>query len=100
MRIRDLKRRYGSVVIDVWPPLWTSVFRPAGSHPTGDQARDEGVLESVERLGDRLTMRMRFSDRVHLGSLEWDEPPTAAEVEAVLLANLGKPIGRIGDLEV
>ena len=96
MRIRDLKRKPGSGRVPVWPPEWTSANGAAGIYRTSE----EGVLESVERFKDRLIVRMRLDEREHLGSLQWNEPPTVDEVEAVLKAHLGESIRTVGDLMV
>jgi hypothetical protein len=96
MRIRDLKRKPGSGRVPAWPPEWTSADGAAGIFRTSD----EGVLESVERFKERLIVRMRFDEREHLGSLQWNEPPTVDEVEAVLKAHLGESIRSVGDLMV
>jgi hypothetical protein len=94
--IRDLKRTYGSVAVSAWPPIWTSAYDSGRISRTGQ----EGVLESVERLGNRLTLRVRFGEKEQIGSLLWDEPPTIAEVEAVLKTHLGEPIQSVSDLQV
>ncbi|MFI5341049.1 MAG: hypothetical protein ACHQ7N_14580 [Candidatus Methylomirabilales bacterium] len=99
MRIKDLKRTYGSAVVSAWPPMWTSVQSAHGPWSTR-LAGDEGVLERANQLGDRLTLTMRSNNGEHAGSLQWDEPPTVVEVEEVLMAHLGEPIRNVGDLEV
>lgn len=80
-----------------WPPVWLP----------GGWARDggfgaEGVLVSVRRAGDRssLLLRMCYEGREHAGQLDWDPPPRLSGVEQILLANLGKAIRDLGDLEV
>jgi hypothetical protein len=94
--IRDLKRTYGCVAVSAWPPMWTSAYDSDRS-ARPDQA---GVLESVERLGNRLTLRVRFGEKEHVGSLLWDEPPAVEEVEAMLKTHLGEPIQSVSDLPV
>jgi hypothetical protein len=95
-KIRDLKRKFGEAVVRVWPSSW------GGSYKAGDKfaAGDEGVLVSVTRIGNRLTLTMKYDGRDHMGSLEWDAPPTLDAVEKVLKANVGKPIKTINDLDV
>jgi hypothetical protein len=60
---------------------------------------EEGVLESVKRMGDRLSLTMKYKGRERFGSLQWDAPPSLDAVERVLLGNLGKPIKTVGDLD-
>lgn len=88
----------GGVIDSVWPPRWTFSIHPRG----GDEilVGEEGVLESVKRMGERLSLTMKYKGRERFGSLQWDAPPSLDAVERVLLANLGKPIKTIGDLDV
>lgn len=51
-------------------------------------------------IGDRLTIAVKYDNREHTGSLEWDPPPAVEAVEAVLRAHLGIEIGMLGDLKV
>ena len=99
MRIKDLKRIYGSVGVEAWPPIWLSA-QPASAPQNTHLTSTESVLERADRFGGRLTLTMRSSHGEHTGSLHWDEPPTAVEVEAVLMAHLGDPMCNVGDLEV
>jgi hypothetical protein len=97
MRIRELKRTLRSgEIVPAWPPTWIASAGRGSLFPTGE----EGVLESVKPHGGWLILTMTFDGREHLGSLWWGEPPTVAEVEAVLRAQLGGTIGSLGDLEV
>ena len=98
MKIRHLKRKVGAVIDSVWPPQWTFSMHPRG----GDEilVGEEGVLESVKRMNDRLSLTMKYKGRERFGSLQWDAPPSLDAVERVLLANLGKPIKTVGDLDV
>jgi hypothetical protein len=43
---------------------------------------------------------MLYDDREHNGGLEWDPPPTLADVERVLKSNLGREIKTLGELDV
>jgi hypothetical protein len=51
-------------------------------------------------IGDRLRIAVKYDNREHTGSLEWDPPPALEAVEAVLHAHLGIEIGMLGDLKV
>ena len=86
------------MIDSVWPPRWTFSIHPRG----GDEilVGEEGVLESVKRMGERLSLTMKYKGRERFGSLQWDAPPSLDAVERALLANLGKPIKTIGDLDV
>src|SRR2546428_408130 len=59
MRIRDLKRKSGEAVVSCWPPLWASAYRPGSKLAIPD----EGVLRSVRRIGDRLSLTMDYDER-------------------------------------
>lgn len=96
MKIRNLKRKSGQAIISVWPPAWASSYGPGDKFAVGD----EGVLKSVKRLDDRLSLTMEYAGREHVGSLQWDAPPSLDEVEKVLRAHLGLPIKAISDLDV
>jgi len=96
MKIRSLTRKSGQAIISVWPPLWASSYGPGDKFPLGE----EGVLESVRCIGDRLSLTMRYEGRECVGSLEWDQPPTLDAVENVLRAHVGQPIKVIRDLDV
>lgn len=96
MKIRNLTRKSGQAIISVWPPLWASSYGPGDKFAIGD----EGVLKSVKRRGNRLGLTMEYEGREHVGSLEWDQPPTLEAIEKVLQAHLGEPIKAIGDLDV
>jgi hypothetical protein len=76
--------------VDLSPPPCGHSFEPP----------EEGALESVERFGRGLRLMMRFDDGKHAGLFQWDEPPTVAEVEAVLKAHLGESLRRVVGLEV
>jgi hypothetical protein len=61
---------------------------------------EEGVLEGVERLGNRLLLRINVNGWRRTASLEWDPPPSVGEVEAVLLASIGAEVRSLADREV
>ena len=98
MKNRHLKAKFGGVIDSVWPPRWTLSIQSRG----GDEVlfSEEGVLESVNRKGGCLSLTLNYKGRERLGSLQWDPPPSLDAVERLLLANLGKPIKTIGDLDV
>jgi len=98
MKIRRLKRKLGGVIDSVWPPQWTSSIHPRGEDEI--LVGEEGVLESVKRMSERLCLTMKYKGRERFGNLQWDAPPSLDAVERVLLANLGRPIRTIGDLDV
>ena len=98
MKIRQLKRKFGGVIESTWPPLWTFSMYPRGGEEI--LVGEEGVLESVKRIGEHLSLTMKYKGRERFGSLQWDAPPSLDAVERMLQANLGKPIKTIGDLDV
>lgn len=79
----------------IWPlRVWTS--HGGDSFAVSDHA----VLAGVRRIGNRLTIAVRYDNREHTGSLEWDQPPAVEAVEAVLRAHLGIEVRMVGDLKV
>ena len=96
MKVRELKRKVGNSTFHVWPPLWTSSYGANSRFATGD----EGVLNSVERWRNSLSLTMMYDGHEHLGSLEWDPPPALADVAKILKANLGRDIRAISELNV
>ena len=96
VKIRELTHRFeGFPPIRAWPPVWV----PGGWVPDGRFGED-GVLESVRRVDDRLSLRMRYEGHEHAGGLQWDPPPSLTTVEHRLQANLGKIIRDLGELDV
>jgi len=98
MKIRHLKRKFEAVIESTWPPRWTSSMHPRGEVEV--LVGEEGTLESVKRIGEHLSLTMKYKGQERFGSLQWDAPPSLDAVEKVLQANLGKPIKTIGDLYV
>jgi hypothetical protein len=96
MKLVELKRRVGNSSYHVWPPPWASSYGADNRFATGD----EGVLKDVQRQDNGLSLTMMYDGREHMASLEWDPPPTLADVERVLNANLGREIKAIGELDV
>lgn len=81
MKIRDLRRKTGQTTLPVWPVRsWTSSYGPGDKFATGE----EGVLKSVKRMGDHLSLTMEYEKRQHFGSLQWDPPPSLDAMEKVL----------------
>jgi len=83
--------------MSVWPPQWASAYAPGDYFATGGE---EGVLQSVRRIENRLSLTMWWSGREHFGVLEWTPPPTLETVENLLTAHIGEPVQTIGDLDV
>lgn len=96
MKIRNLKRKFGQAIVLVWPPEWGGSYGPGDKFPMGD----EGVLVSVDRQADHLSLTIKYEGREQSGILQWDSPPSLDKVEKVLRANLGQPIKVISDLDV
>ncbi len=96
MKIRQLKRKSGGEDVPVWPPRWASSYGRRDLFAV----REEGVLESVTRRGDRLDLTMRYENLAHFGGLEWTPPPAIEDVEKVLRANISRPIKAISELDV
>jgi hypothetical protein len=92
MKLRDLKLRSGKAT--GWPPRWVGFSRPT------EAVTEEGVLEGVQRLGNRLLLQININGRRRTASLEWDPPPGVGAVEAVLLANTGVEVRNLADREV
>lgn len=90
MKLRDL--RHGQVT--VWPPQWVDT---AGSR---DGVPDDGVLDGLERFGQRLLLRINVQGNRRTASLVWDVPPTVGDVEAVLLASIGSKVRDLGEREL
>jgi hypothetical protein len=94
MKLRDLKLRSGKAT--GWPPRWVESCGPNET----SAAAEEGVLEGVERLGNRLLLQIVVNGRRRTASLEWDPPPAVGEVEAVLLASIGAEVRTLADREL
>jgi hypothetical protein len=61
---------------------------------------EEGVLEGIERLGNRLLLQIRINERRRTATLEWDPPPSVGAVEAVLLVSIGVEVRHLADREL
>jgi hypothetical protein len=95
MRIRYLRRQSDWTVVSVWPPQWASSSEAGQTVVVGE----DGVLESVTRLAEGLSLTMTVQGCEYVGSLLWDAPPSRDDVENALQANLGRSIKVIGDLD-
>jgi hypothetical protein len=84
LRLRDVK---GGLRRRIWPP--------SGLPP---EARNQGTLVGVRRMGDRLGLTILYHERDYTGWLdEWNPPPTIDQVEALLMSMLGKSIHALGE---
>jgi len=65
MKIQDLRRNVGDNRLLIWPlRVWTS--HGGDSFAVSQHA----VLAGVRRIGDRLTIAVKYDNREHTGSLE------------------------------
>jgi len=87
MRLRDLKQ---------WPPVWVGLSRERGT----SGVPEEGVLQDVERFGNRLLLGININGHRRTASLMWEPPPSVSRVEAVLLASIGTEVRALGDREL
>jgi hypothetical protein len=88
MKLRDFKT--------LWAPHWVEASGPGDTTAIAE----EGVLEGLERLGNRLLLRINVDGRRRTASLLWEPPPAVGDVEIVLLANIGAEIRALGNLEL
>jgi hypothetical protein len=97
VKICHLAWRSAERTLSAWPPRWIATFKREDMGPLPGN----GVLESVTRIESRLLrLTMRFKDREYVGMLTWDPPPSLADIEPMLRANLGREIQVIGELDV
>jgi hypothetical protein len=92
VKVRDLTLRSGKAA--GWPPRWVEFSGPGGTVP------EEGVLEGVERLGNRLLLQININGHRRTATLEWDPPPGVGAVESLLLASIGLEVRNLGDREL
>ena len=88
MKLRDLKT--------VWKPQWVE----SGGPGDASTIADEGKLVSLERLGNRLLLRISVDGRQRTASLTWQPPPSVGDVEGVLLAGIGMELRDLANLEL
>jgi hypothetical protein len=91
MKLHDLTLR--SRKVTAWPPRWVE-FSGRGT------IVEEGVLEGVQRLGNRLLLQIKISGRLRTATLEWDPPPGVGAVEALLLESIGVDVRNLADREL
>ncbi len=96
MKIRNLKRKSGGIDVSVWAKGWTSSLAGVDKFAVGEV----GTLKSVKRVGNHLSLAIKYEGREHVGSLEWDAPPSLDALEKALRDNIGKPTKTIGDLDL
>ncbi len=80
----------------MWPAQWVEAPAPGEE----GAASDNGVLEGLTRLGERLLLRINVNGQRRTACLEWDGPPRVGDVEIVLLANIGAEIRQLGQMEL
>jgi hypothetical protein len=91
MKLCEVKQRTETA----WPARWVEALGPGE-----ERSSEEGVLEGLTRLGQRLLLRINVNGRRRTASLEWDGPPRVGDVEMLLLANIGAEIRQLGRLEL
>jgi hypothetical protein len=96
MKLRDVTRVDGGAVTHVWPPQLLVQIGPMIVQP------GEGVLKSVKRFGNRLSLTVEHEGQEAWGGIEveQDQRPSVNAVERALKASVGKAITEIGDLDV
>jgi hypothetical protein len=94
VKLRDLDRQSGGGT--VWAVCWIEPLPPGDA----SEAVEDGVLEEVTRLGNRLLLRINVGGRRRTASLEWEPPPGVSDVEALLLESIGTTIRDLGNLEL
>jgi hypothetical protein len=94
VKLRDLKRRSGEAT--VWAVQWIESPLPGDTF----EVAEEGVLEDISRLGNRLLLRINVDGRRRTASFELESPPAVGDVETILLASIGIQIRELGGLEL
>jgi hypothetical protein len=90
MQLRYLKR-VGARSL-VWPPVGSR----DGLRDTA-KLRLEGILTNVLRIGERLSVTIRFEGGDHVALLDaWKPPPTIDEVEAALRRGVSRTVQAVG----
>ena len=84
MKLRDVTRTYGGTVTHVWPPQLLVQIGPLIVQP------GEGVLKSVTRSGNRLSLTVEHEGQEAWGGVEveQDQRPSVDAVEKVLKASV------------
>ncbi len=94
MKLRDLKQASGGIT--VWPPRWVESTGPSDLA----EVPANGVLEGLERFGERLLLRINVDGQRRTASLQWNPPPAVGDIEAVLLGSIGTAIRDLGEREL
>lgn len=94
MKLSELTPRAGEPTI--WPARWVESLGPDDA----SAVPEDGVLEGLARLGDRLFLRINVEGHRRTASLEWEGPPAVGDVETLLAASIGVRIREIGSLEL
>ena len=90
MQLRYLKRTGARSL--VWPPV-----EPRDGLRDTAKLRLEGILTNVLRIGDRLSVTIRFEGSDHVALLaEWKPPPTMDEVETALRRGVSQTVQAVG----
>ena len=92
MKLRELRQRSAGEGT-VWPPRWVGPSGPG-------QVPEDGALEGLERLGNRLLLQINIHGQRRTASLQWDPPPHVGEIETVMLGSMGATIRDLGDREL
>jgi hypothetical protein len=99
MKLRDVTKAAGTARLHVWPP---QVLAQSAQSGITLIRPGEGVLKSLRRIGNRLSLTIEHEGREATSGVELDleQKPSLDTVEKVLRANLGKPLKVIGDIDV
>jgi hypothetical protein len=93
MRLRYLRRKHTRYRSYVWPPAWGG--------PYGLGSVGEGLLTEVRRIGNRLSLTVRFKGHDYVALLdEWTPPPTVDQAEQALTRAIGWTIEAVGEVDV
>jgi hypothetical protein len=69
MKLHDLKKRAGTAM--VWPPQWVESSGPGHTSAVAE----EGMLEGLQRLDNRLLLQITINGGRRAASMEWDPLP-------------------------
>lgn len=83
--------------ISTWPPRWVADF---GENPIAGEV--SGVLMQIKEVPDydKCFLYISQDDKAYVGCLLFNDVESCKSVTNLLKRNIGKPIARIGDLEV
>ena len=80
-----------------WPPMWS---RKDGS---GNMHGEVGVLKYVyanERVSNKCYLVMEHENSAYVGCLIFNDQSFCAQVSTILREQTGRPIEKIGDLDL